>query len=188
MEQLRRVMLGVTFVLGLGLSDFGLGVSPVHSATYNFSFLANDTSVTLSGSFEVDPSDQIVSISGTISGTINQTILAIVPPTSPYPAISTSPDGQFWFNNHFNATTYVDFYGLLFSTIENPGGYWNLWVENGLHKLWATVAGQGFAVQIDGRLSVAETPLPGALLLFLTGLGGLICWGRRGRQVAQCSA
>ncbi len=155
-----------------------LGVLPAHAVTYQFNFLSTDNTVTLSGFFDVNASNQIVSVSGTISGSINDTILAIVPPTAPYPLDSFSPDGAFGFNNQFNTASYVDPAGLLFRTSGNTTGFWNLWFLDGVHKLWASVDGKGYPHRIDGYLSVAETPLPGTLLLFLSGLGGLIYWAR----------
>jgi hypothetical protein len=169
-----RVIVGAVFALLLG-------VPGAQSATYSFNYTSFDFPATFT--FVTDVSDQIVDISGLVTlgyGPMTEYPILSIVPNPAYPGTSTSGDGLFQFNNTFYSSgPYLDIFGVVFTT-QNSTGFWHLFFDthNQIYKLFASSGGQVFQ-ESDGTLT--PTPLPGALLLFLTGLGGLLYWGR-GRQ------
>jgi hypothetical protein len=74
----------------------------------------------------------------------------------------------------------LDIDGVLFSTSQNPGGYWNLWGSSpGAYSLWESANSYNYPIEESGSLSVAAVPelSTGAMLGF--GFAGLGVAGRR---------
>jgi hypothetical protein len=104
-----------------------LTMSTAHAATYKFTFQSSDAGLTATGEFTVDSAEQVTNMSGAISGLTNQTISAGTANSS-FPTASYSPDGSFIYNDVYHPTGMAfDINGVLFTTAQNPGGYWNLW-------------------------------------------------------------
>jgi hypothetical protein len=70
--------------------------------------------------------------------------------------------------------------GLLFTTAQNPGGYWNLWGNSpGNYSFWESAPGAGYAIQESGTLSVAAVPELSTWAMLGLGFAGLGVVGRR---------
>jgi hypothetical protein len=104
-----------------------LAASAAKATVYNFTFESFDSKLTATGQITVNAADEVTSISGLISGLVDQTISSVVPnPDLSGPAYS--PDGSFIYNNlYYPPGRAFDFDGVLFATAQNPGGFWNLW-------------------------------------------------------------
>ena len=81
----------------------------------------------------------MTAVSGSISGVADQTVSSVSPNPS-FPGPAYSPDGSFIYNNLYHPSGLsFDIDGLLFATMENPGGYWNLWGNSpGGYSLWGS--------------------------------------------------
>ncbi len=101
--------------------------SAANATVYNFKFTSLSESVI--GQLTVDTSDnEVTNITGTLSGTVNDTISGIITDPS-FPNPVSLADGAFIYDNVFypGQASLVDQYGVVFTTAGNPGGYWNLW-------------------------------------------------------------
>ena len=122
-----------------------------NAATYKFTFQSNDAELTATGEFTVNSANEVTGVSGTISGLTNQTISGVTAnPT--FPSASYSPDGSFIFDNLYSPTGMAfDYYGLLFTTAGNPGGYWNLWASSpGAYSLYESAGSYNYPIQEIG--------------------------------------
>jgi hypothetical protein len=116
----------ITTVSSLAVAAL-FSITMAHAATYNFTFQSRDAELTATGEFTVDSAEQVTNMSGAISGLTNQTISAGTANSS-FPTASYSPDGSFIYNDVYHPTGMAfDINGVLFTTAQNPGGYWNLW-------------------------------------------------------------
>ena len=107
-----------------------LTISASNAATYNFNFLSSDAELRATGEVTVNTVNEVTKVSGAVAGLTNQTITGVTADPS-FPSASYSPDGSFIFDNLYSPTGMAfDFSGLLFTTAENPGGYWNLWASS----------------------------------------------------------
>ncbi len=72
--------------------------------------------------------NEVTNITGTLSGAVNDTINGFIANLS-FPNPVSLPDGAFVYDNLFYAgqASLVDQFGVVFTTVGNPGGYWNLW-------------------------------------------------------------
>ena len=72
-----------------------------------------------------------------------------------------------------------DYSGLLFTTAENPGGYWNLWASSpGTYSLYES-AGGSYPIAESGTLSVAAAPEPSTWAMLALGFAALTFVCRR---------
>jgi len=86
-----------------------------------------------------------------------------------------SRDGQFIYDNLYYAgqNPVLDVDGLLFTTAQNPSGYWNLW-GNGPdnYSLWESTSGAGYPVQATTGgvvVNVGVVPEPSTWAMLLLG-------------------
>jgi hypothetical protein len=150
---------------------------------YNYDFTSTDSLLTAEGTFTVT-GNEISAITGVLSGLVSQVVNAVVPSTASS-GYSTSPDGAFYYDNVFSITAnpYLDIGGVLFTTVQNSGGYWNLWGNSpGNYSLFESVPGQGYAVQESGHLTVSAVPEPSTWVITLIGFAGLGFAGYRGAK------
>jgi hypothetical protein len=155
------------------------------AATYKFDFQSSDAALTATGEFTVDAADEVTGVSGAISGLTNQSIIGVFANPS-FPNSSYSPDGLFIYDNLYSATGMAfDYSGLLFTTADNPGGYWNLWASSpGRYSLYES-AGGSYPVAESGTLSVAAAPEPSTWAMLALGFIALTFVGRRRRRTAR---
>ena len=161
-----------------------LTVTAANAATYKFSFQSSDAELTATGEITVDAADQVTSVSGVISGPVDQTISAVTVNPS-FPSPSYSADDSFIYNNVFYPTGMpFDVNGLLFTTVQNSGGYWNLWGNSpDNYSLWESAGSQNYPIEESGNLRVIATPELSTWALMLLGFAGLSYVGnRRARQ------
>jgi hypothetical protein len=153
-----------------------------HAATYNFTFESDDAKLTATGQFTVDAAEQVTNMSGAISGLTNQTIKAVTANPS-FPTTSYSPDGSLIYNNLYYPTGLAfDINGVLFTTAQNPGGYWNLWGSSpGDYTLYESAGSYNYPIEEIGTLSVVATPEPSTWAMLILGFMGLGLVGRRQR-------
>ncbi len=153
--------------------------SATRAATYQYSFTSYDGQLTATGVLTVNGSNEATDILGTIAGLVDQTVSGIAGNPN-FPNMATSSDGAFYYNDLYtNASPYLDLYGLLFTTVQNPGGYWNLWYDSGHYSLWESVAGRGYVVQEMGALRVAAVPELSTWAMMGLGFAGLALTGHR---------
>ena len=64
---------------------------------------------------------------------------------------------------------HLDVDGVLFTTAQNPGGYWNLWGNGtGSYSLWESVPGGGYPIQESSEnLTVSAVPIPTWIMTLL---------------------
>ena len=119
-----------------------LTVTASSAATYKFTFQSSDAQLAASGEFTVNAADQVTGVSGIVAGLTDQTISGVFANPS-FPNSSYSPDGLFIYDNLYSPTGMAfDYSGLLFTTAENPGGYWNLWASSpGTYSLYELAGG-----------------------------------------------
>jgi PEP-CTERM motif len=156
------------------------------AATYEFTFQSNDAQLTATGQFTVNTAHEVTAMSGAVSGLTNQTISAVTAdPTFPSPAYS--PDGSFIYNNLYYPTGMAfDTNGVLFTTAQNPGGYWNLWGSSpGTYTLYESVGTYNYPIQESGTLSVMATPEPSTWAMLLLGFVALSFVGVRRPRTAR---
>jgi PEP-CTERM motif len=162
-----------------------LTVTTSNAATYKFTFQSSDAALTATGEFTVNAADQVTGVSGAVAGLTNQSISGVFANPS-FPNSSTSPDGLFIYDNLYSPAGMVfDYSGLLFTTAENPGGYWNLWASSpGTYSLYES-AGGSYPIQEIGTLSVAGTPEPSTWAMLALGFAALSFVGRRRQRAAR---
>jgi hypothetical protein len=174
-----------SLVATLAIAAF-LPASAANATVYSFTFSSFDGALTATGQITVGAAHDVAAISGTMSGLVDQTISGTVADAS-FPAAVISPDGAFIYNNLFyNADPHFDVNGLVFTTVENTVGFWNLWGNSaGNYSLWESVGG-AYAVQETGRLTVAAAPELSTWAMMLAGFAGLglAGWRRAPRDTA----
>ena len=70
--------------------------------------------------------------------------------------------------------------GVLFATLQNPGGYWNLWGSSpGDYSLWESTGSYNYPIAESGALSVAAAPELSTWAMLGLGFAGLGVAGRR---------
>ena len=159
--------------------------SAANATVYNFKFTSPSESVI--GQLTVDTSDnEVTNITGTLSGTVNDTISGIITDLS-FPNPVSLADGAFIYDNVFypGQASLVDQYGVVFTTAGNPGGYWNLWSgAPGDYSLYELNAAGDYPVAIDGgSMDPAAVPEPSTWAMMLMGLAGVgFAAYRRGRK------
>ena len=157
-----------------------LTVTASNAATYKFTFQSSDAELTATGEFTVNAVNEVTSVSGAIAGLTNQTISGVTANPS-FPSASYSPDGSFIFDNLYSPTGMAfDYSGLLFTTAENPGGYWNLWASSpGTYSLYELAGSYNYPIEESGTLSVAAAPEPSTWAMLALGFAALTFVGRR---------
>ena len=157
-----------------------LTITGANAATYTFTFESSDAALTATGQFTVDATQQVTSISGVISGLTNQTISGVTPNPG-FPSPSYSPDDSFIYNDLYYPTGMAfDINGVLFTTAQNPGGYWNLWGSSpGNYTLYESAGSYNYPIEEVGTLSVVATPEPSTWALLVLGFAALGFVGRR---------
>jgi hypothetical protein len=155
-------------------------VTAANAAVYKFTFQSNDAALTATGEITVNAAEQVTAVSGVISGLTNQTISGVAA-NPDFPSPSYSPDGSFIFDNVYSPTGMAfDYYGLLFTTAGNPGGYWNLWASSpGTYSLYESAGSYNYPIQEIGNLSVAAAPEPSTWAMLAVGFASLGFFGRR---------
>lgn len=185
----------ITRVVSLAMMTAMLPVPAANATVYSFDFDLASQGLDVSGQMTVNGLDEITAISGQITGAIDQTITGMV--TDPNGAgTATSPDGQFIYDNLYYAgqNPVFDVDGLLFTTAQNPGGYWNLWGNSANnYSLYESTPGQGYPVQATtGGVVVTVRVVPEAptWAMVFAGFAGL-CYAslrrsgeRTGRGIA----
>jgi hypothetical protein len=163
-----------------------LTVTTSNAATYKFSFQSSDAELTATGEFTVNAADQVTSVSGAVAGLTNQVISGVTANPS-FPSASYSPDGSFIFDNLYSPTGMAfDYSGLLFTTAENPGGYWNLWASSpGAYSLYESAGSYNYPIQETGTLSVAGAPEPSTWAMLALGFAALSFVGRRRQRTGR---
>jgi hypothetical protein len=154
--------------------------SAADAAVYTFTFESFDDALTASGEMTVNAVDEVTAISGAISGLTDQTISSVTPnPNFSGPAYS--PDGSFIYNNLYYATGMAfDVYGVLFTTDENPAGYWNLWASSpGVYSFWESAGPYNYPIEESGILRVAAAPELSTWAMLGLGFAGIGVVGRR---------
>jgi hypothetical protein len=152
----------------------------VNAAVYKFTFESSDAELTATGQFTVNSSNDVTAVSGVISGLTDQTINGVTANSS-FPSSSYSPDGSFIYDNLYSATgNAFDYSGLLFTTAQNPGGYWNLWSTGpGAYSLYESAGSYNYPIQESGTLGVAAAPEPSTWAMLAVGFASLGLFGRR---------
>ena len=103
-----------------------LATSSANATVYKFTFESFDSELTATGEITVNAADEVTAISGQISGLVDQTIGPITPNPN-FPGTAYSPDGSFIYNNLYHPSGMaLDIDGILFTTAQDPGGYWNV--------------------------------------------------------------
>ena len=102
-------------------------------------------------------------MTGTLFGP-GDTIVGVVGNPN-FPASSYSPDGAFIYDNAlFSTQPYLDNPGVLFTTVGNTAGFWNLFsVSPTGYQLYESVAGSGYPVAENGTLTVSPEFLTSAV-------------------------
>jgi hypothetical protein len=145
--------------------------------TYVFQSLPGQPAETMNGTMTV-VNGEVTSMTGALSGTINDTVSQVYPNTD-FPAASYSPDGRWIYDNQYNngITPLLTNPGVLFTTYGNSTGYWNLYsITPNEYTLGESVSG-GFSFFTSGQFTdppSAPGPLPGA---GLAGLSALVLTG-----------
>jgi hypothetical protein len=152
----------------------------VNAAVYKFTFESSDAELTATGQFTVNSSNDVTAVSGVISGLTDQTINGVTANSS-FPSSSYSPDGSFIYDNLYSpAGNAFDYSGLLFTTAQNPGGYWNLWSTGpGAYSLYESAGSYNYPIEESGALSVAAAPEPSTWAMLAVGFTSLGLFGRR---------
>lgn len=181
-----RLVNGAIFAVLLALS---MAASKAQAATYSLTF--SNGAFTIDAALETDGDDVVQSITGTMTR-VGQAAIAI---SSIVPTNTTDATARrYWlWNNRFSMTApYVDWYGLLWQHAD--GSYANLYTEGGRNVLsFANPSRNEFGsympnlsvlavTQVNPVLPivaasavsrVASVPVPGAAILFGSGLLGL---------------
>jgi hypothetical protein len=157
-----------------------LSASAANATVYKFTFESFDSELTATGEITVNAADEVVAVTGLISGLTDQTI-SWVTPNPNFPGAAYSPDGAFIYNNlYYPSALSFDIDGLLFATVQDPGGYWNLWgVSPGDYSLWESASPYGYPIEESGSLSVAAVPELSTWAMLGLGFAGLGVAGRR---------
>jgi hypothetical protein len=160
-------------------------VTASNAATYKFTFQSSDAALTATGEFTVNAGDEVTSVSGAISGLTNQSISGVFANPS-FPNSSYSPDGLFIYDNLYSPYGMAfDYSGLLFTTADNPGGYWNLWASSpGTYSLYESADGS-YPIQEIGTLSVAGAPESSTWAMLALGFTTLSFVGRRRQRTGR---
>jgi PEP-CTERM motif len=161
-------------------------MTSANASIYKFTFQSSDAELTATGEFTVDANEQVTNMSGAISGLTNQTIGAVTANSS-FPTASYSPDGSFIYNDVYYPTGMAfDINGVLFTTAQNPGGYWNLWGSSpGNYTLYESAGSYNYPIQETGTLSVMGAPEPSTWAMLVLGFAGLGLVGRRRQRSAR---
>jgi hypothetical protein len=145
-----------------------------------FTFESFDSALTATGEFTVNADNEVTAISGQISGPTDQTIGSVTSNPN-FPAPAYSPDGSFIYNNlsHPSGMAF-DIDGPLFTTAQNPNGYWNLWGNSpGDYSLWESASPYNYPIEESGTLSIVAVPELSTWGMLGLGFAGLGVAGRR---------
>ena len=202
MSMSNRFMASIAFAVTLVAGDL-LGAMAAKATTYNYTFIATDTSQTATGTFDtvLDGANlRIFGITSTLSGIVNDATSAysIVPnPNFPgtsnsgvFPPTTDYPGGfYFTYDNRFSVShPYLTNPGVFFQNLTNLV-YWNLFTVDGFsNPLTDYVLYNSTGQHWNGALYVSQTPLPAGLALFASGLGGLGWLGWRKKRKAGATA
>jgi hypothetical protein len=156
-----------------------LTASSANATVYKFTFESFDSELVATGEITVSAADEVTAISGRISGLVDQTISSITPNPN-FSGAAYSPDGSFIYNNlYYPSGMAFDIDGVLFTTAENPGGYWNLWENSpGNYSLWESADSYNYPIEESGTLSVAAVPELSTWAMMGLGFAGLGVAGR----------
>jgi len=157
-----------------------LASAPASATVYKFTFESFDSQLTATGTMTVDAAGEVTGMTGLISGLVDQTIGSVTPNAN-FPGAAYSPDGSFIYNNlYYTSGMAFDIDGVLFSTSQNPGGYWNLWASSpGVYSLWESTSPYNYPIGESGSLSVAAVPELSTWAMLGFGFAGLSVAGRR---------
>ncbi len=154
-----------------------------HATVHEIDFYFTSTAgVTALGDFMFGANNQITSIGGVVSNTtLGGTITGIIGNPN-FSNISYSPDGRFYYDNMYTpGDPVLDVAGILFTTSNNPGGYWNLWGNGpGSYSLYASNS-SGYPVAEVGTLSVPELS---TWMMMVAGFAALGFAGHRRQKAA----
>ena len=158
-----------------------LTASTANATIYKFTFESFDTDLKAAGEFTVNAPGEVTAVTGSIAGFVDETISSVTP-NSNFPGAAYSSDGSFIYNNLYHSSGIsFDIDGLLFATVQNPGGYWNLWGNSpGDYSLWESAGPYNYSIQESGTLRVAAAPELSTWAMFGLGFAGLGLAGRLG--------
>ena len=197
MQRVSIFRLNVALATAVMAAGAVMSYAPTANATvYNFEFDSfTPANLTVVGTITVVPNGanlEVSAIAGTITGTdlgSPQTINSIVSNPN-FPNSADTPhnpiDPFFTYDDvAFSTDPHLDQWGVVFTTIENGTGYWNIWGNGPNNYTVEELTSDGFSVSEDGTLTSAEvgaTPLPATLPLFAGGLGALGALGLRRKR------
>ena len=157
-----------------------LASAPASATVYKFTFESFDSELAATGTMTVDAAGMVTAMTGSISGLTDQTIGSVTANPN-FPGAAYSPDGSFIYNNlYYSSGMAFDVDGVLFATLQNPGGYWNLWGSSpGNYSLWESAGSYNYPIAESGALSVAAAPELSTWAMLGLGFAGLGVAGRR---------
>ena len=157
-----------------------LPLSTAKAAVYNYTFVSFDGALTLTGQMRVNNAGRVTRLTGAITGLANDWINVVV--TDPrFPNPVASPDGSFTYDDLYHtAGPYFDNHGLLFKTVDNATGFWDLFGNfPGNYTLWESIGAGDYAIKETGNLTVLAAPELSTWGMLLAGFAGLAVAARR---------
>ena len=184
----------VTAALSAALWSAGL-LGPAEADRYVYTFETFDGSITMSGTISVGADDMIVGMTGTISGAVSETISGVTVNPS-FPTEVVSPDGAFLYDNlYIHSDPVLDLGGVLFTTLQNTTGYWNLWGTGpGAYALYESMkvgSSFGYTVEETGNFTTfydAPAPIPSQGAPTLVVLAAMLAHVARRQQARRRAA
>jgi hypothetical protein len=170
-----------------------------HANTFDFTFTGTYFSVTgvvtTSSTLDSAGAYDVLSITGNVTGPVSGAITGLVPnPSPPDMATSYAPSGRGWYYDNvvYSSSSFVDYYGLLFTFGTNDVG--NLYT-NGSYFFSVDSPSPLWDPGDAGTLAAVDPPdpvpgpivgagLPGVILA----VGGMLGWWRRKRARATAHA
>ncbi len=148
--------------------------APAHASTWLINYVSNG-GAPLAATLKLDVANTInaagaFDVLGILSGNVDGDLITGLTPNPNQPAIGTSPDGLFFFDNNFWPTSDPHFSnaGLMFTSL---GAEYNLYSNGpGSYTLYKA-QDRSYGVNSNGTLSVAGVPEPAAWALMIGGFG-----------------
>lgn len=177
-----------TLFLGIAVAAALMMSVPAKAVTYDFTFtgLLGDV---VTGNFNTDALNNLTGISGGGSGPFASGVIGGLVTDPPNANPFFSPTGNGWTYNNTYDPVHHDFdgNGVLFTL---GGGYANIYTTGGVEYISLDTIGNTAGTWNPGeigQLDVSTTPLPAALPLMFSALGGggLLLWRRKKKTSAM---